>query len=66
MAAQFPYYLLADSPEGRKKEAELTGTLADPTPHRPAARHPHRGFVYSACRTSRSRASPTTPTSRRA
>ncbi|MDD5558237.1 site-specific DNA-methyltransferase [Candidatus Methylomirabilis sp.] len=27
MAAKYPYYLLADSPEGIKKEAELTGTL---------------------------------------
>ena len=27
MAAKFPYYLLADSPEGRKKEAEITGTI---------------------------------------
>src|SRR5207244_11209307 len=30
MAARFPYYLLADSVEGRKKQAELTGTT--PTP----------------------------------
>ena len=30
MAARFPYYLLADSPEGRKKEAELLGVAADP------------------------------------
>ena len=28
MAAKFPYYLLADSPEGVRKEAELTGKLA--------------------------------------
>jgi adenine-specific DNA-methyltransferase len=27
MAAKYPYYLLADSPEGVKKEAEVTGTL---------------------------------------
>ncbi len=25
MSALYPYYLLADSPEGRRKEAELTG-----------------------------------------
>src|SRR4029077_14064329 len=25
MAAKFPYYLLTDSPEGRKKEAEILG-----------------------------------------
>ena len=36
MAARFPYYLLADSPEGRKKEAELTGYRRRPTP-RPAS-----------------------------
>ena len=28
MAAKYPYYLLADSPEGVRKEAELTGKLA--------------------------------------
>ncbi|MBT9148867.1 MAG: Modification methylase DpnIIB [Dehalococcoidia bacterium] len=27
MSARFPYYLLADSPEGIKKEAELTGRI---------------------------------------
>jgi adenine-specific DNA-methyltransferase len=27
MAAKYPYYLLADSPEGMKKEAEITGQL---------------------------------------
>jgi very-short-patch-repair endonuclease len=27
MAAKFPYYLLADSPEGVRKEAELTGRM---------------------------------------
>ena len=27
MAARYPYYLLADSPEGIKKEAELTGKI---------------------------------------
>ena len=26
MGARYPYYLLADSPEGRRKEAELSGT----------------------------------------
>ena len=36
MAARFPYYLLADSPEGRKKEAELTGTPCDPNAPPPA------------------------------
>jgi adenine-specific DNA-methyltransferase len=32
MAAKYPYYLLADSPEGIKKEAELTGKV--PPPHK--------------------------------
>ena len=31
MAARFPYYLLADSPEGRKKRPNLaTGSVSDP------------------------------------
>ncbi len=45
MAARFPYYLLADSPEGRKKQAELTGTPPDPNAP-PCQRDLHRGFVY--------------------
>src|SRR5205807_6482918 len=45
MAARFPYYLLADSIEGRKKQDEVTGTLPDP--HAPAPqRDMHKGFVY--------------------
>jgi adenine-specific DNA-methyltransferase len=43
MAAVFPYYLLADSDEGRKREEELTGTSlpsAEPT------NDIRRGFVY--------------------
>jgi adenine-specific DNA-methyltransferase len=45
MAAKFPYYLLADSPAGRKKEAELAGvpTAADAPP---AQNDIRRGFVY--------------------
>jgi adenine-specific DNA-methyltransferase len=45
MSARFPYYLLADSTEGRKKQAELTGTPTDlsaPAPQRDM----HKGFVY--------------------
>jgi adenine-specific DNA-methyltransferase len=45
MGARFPYYLLADSVEGRKKQAELTGTPSDanaPAPRRDL----HKGFVY--------------------
>ena len=43
MAARFPYYLLADSPEGRKKQAELTGQLSPATP---TAGDVSQGFVY--------------------
>jgi adenine-specific DNA-methyltransferase len=43
MAGRFPYYLLADSPEGRQKEVELTGL----PPAGGLARHDVRkGFVY--------------------
>jgi adenine-specific DNA-methyltransferase len=43
MAARYPWYLLADSPEGRRKEAELTGKL----PLAGATRNDLRqGFVY--------------------
>lgn len=45
MAARFPYYLLADSPEGRKKQAELTGTPTDPSALI-TQRDMHKGFVY--------------------
>src|SRR5262249_16105232 len=47
MAARFPYYLLADSPEGRKKQAELTGTPIDPNAPAPQ-RDMHKGFEYRA------------------
>jgi adenine-specific DNA-methyltransferase len=43
MAARFPYYLLADSPEGQKKEAEITGQLP---PAGPTAGDITKGFVY--------------------
>jgi adenine-specific DNA-methyltransferase len=45
MAARFPYYLLADSVEGRKKQAELTGVPTDPTATPPKG-DLHKGFVY--------------------
>ena len=43
MARRFPYYLLADSPEGVKKETELTGKIPPPyeTHH-----DIKKGFVY--------------------
>ena len=43
MAARFPYYLLADSPEGQRKEAELTRTVPSSQPTRGDIR---QGFVY--------------------
>ena len=45
MAARFRYYLLADSAEGRKKEAEITGTPA-PAGSGVAGGDIRRGFVY--------------------
>jgi adenine-specific DNA-methyltransferase len=42
MAARFPYYLLADSPEGIKKESELTGKM--PPDYR-TEQDVHKGFV---------------------
>ncbi|MDR2503228.1 MAG: site-specific DNA-methyltransferase [Deltaproteobacteria bacterium] len=43
MGARYPYYLLADSPEGQKKEAEITKTEAS---SRPAYGKISHGFVY--------------------
>ncbi len=43
MASKFPYYLLADSPEGLKKEAELTGQ--EPPPYSTAC-DIRKGFSY--------------------
>jgi adenine-specific DNA-methyltransferase len=55
MAARFPYYLLADSPEGRRKECELQGVPAWEAA-KPGRPHPgplpegegdvRKGFVY--------------------
>ena len=63
MAAKYPYYLLADSPEGIKKEAEMTGKIPPSTRQKTTSR---RASSTSACRTSRSSPSPTTRTSRKA
>src|SRR5690606_4641302 len=41
--ARYPYYILADSPEGRQKEAELSRTEPDLRPTASDIRH---GFVY--------------------
>jgi adenine-specific DNA-methyltransferase len=45
MAARFTYYLLADSPEGRKKEVEILDTPASDN-CAPCQRDIRRGFVY--------------------
>lgn len=43
MAAQYPYYLLADSPEGIKKESELSGKIP---PEHKTEDDIRKGFVY--------------------
>ncbi|WP_448545603.1 site-specific DNA-methyltransferase [Roseiflexus sp.] len=43
MGARYPYYLLADSPEGQRKEAELTGR---PYVEKPTYGDIRHGFVY--------------------
>ena len=44
MAAKYPYYLLADSPDGRKKEAEITGQFL---PDQNTEGDIKKGFVYN-------------------
>ena len=43
MGARYPYYLLADSPEGQAKAAELSGTEPSEAPTYGAVR---QGFIY--------------------
>ena len=43
MGARYPYYLLADSPEGQRKEAEVTRTTPSSAPTYGRVR---QGFVY--------------------
>ena len=43
MGARYPYYLLADSPDGRQKEAEITCSAPSTQPTHGDIRH---GFVY--------------------
>ncbi len=43
MGARYPYYLLADSPEGQRKEAEVTRKELVTTPTHGDIR---QGFVY--------------------
>ncbi|MBW4558205.1 MAG: site-specific DNA-methyltransferase [Trichormus sp. ATA11-4-KO1] len=44
MSTQYPYYLLADSPEGIQKEAEITGKLPPTNPKTES--NIKKGFVY--------------------
>lgn len=44
MTARFPYYLLSDSPEGVKKEVEITGHI--PPPYKTSG-DIKKGFVYN-------------------
>jgi adenine-specific DNA-methyltransferase len=50
MGARYHYYLLADSPEGQLKEAEITRSAPSSQPTRGDIR---QGSSTSACRTSR-------------
>ncbi|TGU93183.1 site-specific DNA-methyltransferase [Mesorhizobium sp. M00.F.Ca.ET.151.01.1.1] len=43
MAARHPYYLLADSPEGREKEQQVSGRIQ---PQTPTSGDIRQGFVY--------------------
>jgi adenine-specific DNA-methyltransferase len=43
MGARYPFYLLADSPEGRRKEAELSQTIPS---RQPTGNNINLGFVY--------------------
>ncbi|WP_420431524.1 site-specific DNA-methyltransferase [Candidatus Poriferisocius sp.] len=43
MGARYPHYLLADSPEGQTKEAEITQSIPSNQPTRGDIRH---GFIY--------------------
>lgn len=48
MGARYPYYLLSDSKEGAKKEAELNGLTLSTTP--PNSHDLRKGFVYERVR----------------
>jgi adenine-specific DNA-methyltransferase len=54
MSGRYPYYFLADSPDGLKKEAELTGR--EPAAH-PTFKDIRKGFVYKRVPQSRVRCS---------
>ncbi len=59
MAARYPWYLLADSSDGRAKEAELSQRV--PRRHAGPQRSSVRASSTSACHTSPSSRSPTIP-----
>ena len=61
MGARYPWYLLADSPEGQRKEAEITQRAPSEARRRVATSA--RASSTSACRTSPSNPSPTMPRS---
>lgn len=44
MTARYPYYLLADSPEGVKRQMEIDGKVPDEIPQ--TKEDPRKGFVY--------------------
>jgi adenine-specific DNA-methyltransferase len=46
MASRFPYFLLADSQDGRAKEGELTGRGGDSADGRAPTNDVRKGFVY--------------------
>ena len=50
MGARYPYYVLADSPEGQRKEGEVSRTPPKETPTRGDIR---QASSMSGCRTSR-------------
>ena len=61
MGARYPYYLLADSPEGQRKEAEITPHPAEDDAD--ARRHPPRLRLRARAAHHAEIASPTTPRS---
>ncbi len=46
VSAKYPYYLLADSPEGRQRDAEITGLTASLTSTTRTEGDIKKGFVY--------------------
>ena len=61
MGARYPYYLLADSPEGQRKEGEVTRTAAED--HADARRYPPRLRLRARAAHHAEEPSPTMPRS---